>query len=122
MTMPVNSLFEETPINRTLQLIGGKYKIYIIWKLMSGPMRFGELRAFFSGVTAHILSRQLKELEADGLIRREVKSENPPWVEYSLTTTGMSLIPVIDAMAEWGAAYIDMEREKAKLGAHPRTD
>lgn len=118
--MVASNIFEETPINRTLQLIGGKYKIYIIWKLMDGPMRFGELRSFFKGVTAHILSRQLKELEADGLVRREVKSENPPWVEYSLTTTGLSLIPVIDAMAEWGAAYIDMEREKAKFGAASR--
>ena len=104
--------FEDTPISRLMQVLGGKYKIYIIWRLMDGPMRFGELHAFFKGVTAHILSRQLKELEADGLVSRKVVSENPPWVEYSLTSTGLSLIPVIDAMAEWGAAFQEMEREK----------
>ena len=105
------------PVETTLKLIGGKYKMYIIWRLMDGPKRFGELRTFFSGITAHILSLQLKELESDGLIRREVKSENPPWVEYSLTSTGVTLLPVIEAMAEWGAAYQEMEREK---GLAPR--
>lgn len=102
-----------TPLGRTLELIGGKYKPYIIWRLIDGPMRFGELQAFLSGVSAHMLSRQLKELERDSLIRREVKSEIPPWVEYSLTSTGMSLIPVIEAMSEWGAAYEEMERDRS---------
>ena len=113
--------FDGYLLGRTLQVIGGKYKMYIIWRLMDGPKRFGELRTFFSGITAHILSLQLKELESDGLIRREVKSENPPWVEYSLTSTGMSLLPVIDTIAEWGAAYIDMENEKAKLSGSSRS-
>ena len=110
--MPVSRIFEDTPINRTIQLIGGKYKVYIVWKLMDGPMRFGELLSFFEGISAHILSRQLKEMEADGLVSRRVVSENPPWVEYSLTSTGITLLPVIEAMAEWGAAYQEMEREK----------
>ncbi len=111
----------ECPVRATVRLLGGKYKSVVIWRLMDGPKRFGELRTFFSGITAHILSLQLKELESDGLIRREVKSENPPWVEYSLTSTGMSLLPVIDAIAEWGAAYIDMENEKAKLSGSSRS-
>lgn len=115
--MPVNRAFEDTPINRTIQLIGGKYKVYIVWRLMDGPMRFGELLSFFKGISAHILSRQLKEMEADGLVSRRVVSENPPWVEYSLTSTGITLLPVIEAMAEWGAAYQEMEREK---GLAPR--
>ena len=116
-------VLEESPISTTLDLLGGKYRVHIIWALVNGPKRFGQLHSsFFLDVNANVLSRQLKELEADGLVHRNVVSDNPPWVEYSLTTTGMSLIPVIDAMAEWGAAYIDMEREKAKFGAHPRTD
>lgn len=112
--------FEDTPLSRTLEVIGGKYKTYIIWRLSSGPMRFGELHSFFQGVTAHILSRQLRELERDGLVSRKVVSENPPWVEYSLTTTGISLLPVIEAMAEWGAAYVDMERMKSQLSGSSR--
>lgn len=104
---------DDTPISRTIAILGGKYKPYIVWRLEGGPMRFGELHSFFQGVTAHILSRQLKDLEADGLISRKVISENPPWVEYSLTSVGRSLIPVIESMAEWGAAYMEMEREKA---------
>lgn len=115
--MPVSRIFEDTPINRTIQLIGGKYKVYIVWKLIDGPMRFGELLSFFEGISAHILSRQLKEMEADGLVSRRVVSENPPWVEYSLTSTGITLLPVIEAMAEWGAAFQEMEREK---GLAPR--
>lgn len=113
--MFLNSTVDDTPISRTISVLGGKYKPYIVWRLEGGPMRFGELHSFFKGVTAHILSRQLKELEADGLISRKVISENPPWVEYSLTSVGMSLIPVIEAMAEWGAAYMEMEQEKAAV-------
>lgn len=116
----MSSPIDETPLNRTLELIGGKYKLYIIWRLQDGPMRFGELRDFFSGATSHILSRQLKELTNDGLISRRVVSENPPWVEYSLTTTGITLIPLIESMAEWGAAYQDMEREKSRLSGSSR--
>lgn len=115
------STIEDTPLSRTLEVIGGKYKTYIIWRLTDGPMRFGELHSFFKGATAHILSRQLRELERDGLISRKVVSENPPWVEYSLTTVGLSLVPVIEAMAEWGAAYVDMEREKAQFSGSSRS-
>ncbi len=112
--------FDGTPLGRTLQLIGGKYKPYVLWRLQDGPLRYSELRSFFVGITPHMLTKQLKELEADGLLARREVSMNPPWVEYSLTTTGMSLLPVIEAMAEWGAAYMEMESEKTRLSGSSR--
>ena len=111
----------ECPVRATVRLLGGKYKSVVIWSLRNGKKRFSEIQAMIPEATGKMLTKQLRELEADGLIRREVKSENPPWVEYSLTSTGMSLLPVIDVIAEWGAAYIDMENEKAKLSGSSRS-
>ena len=106
----------------TLDIIGGKYRVHIIWALMDGPKRFGQLHSsYFRDVNANVLSRQLKELEADGLITRRVLSDNPPWVEYALTTTGQTLIPLLEAMSEWGSLYQDMEREKARLSGSSRS-
>ena len=115
-------VLEESPISTTLDLLGGKYRVHIIWALVNGPKRFGQLHSsFFLDVNANVLSRQLKELEADGLVHRNVVSDNPPWVEYSLTTTGQTLIPLLEAMSEWGALYQDMEREKARLNGSSRS-
>lgn len=114
-------ILEDSPISRTLDIIGGKYRVHIIWALMDGPKRFGQLHSsYFRDVNANVLSRQLKELEADGLITRRVLSDNPPWVEYALTTTGQTLIPLLEAMSEWGSLYQDMEREKARLSGSSR--
>lgn len=101
-----------SPINRTVQLIGGKYKPSILWLISEQPRRFSELEAILTDATPRMLSKHLRELEEDGLVIRTVVQESPLKVEYSLTTTGMSLIPVLEAMTEWGAAYQDMEREK----------
>ena len=106
--------YRAIPIVTTLELIGGKYKALILWALMDGRRRFGEIHCLMPSATSSMLSRQLKELEADGLVRKTVVSENPPWVEYSLTSLGTSLMPVIEEMALWGAAYLEMESSRAQ--------
>ena len=90
----------------TLAVIGGKWKPVILYKLArEGILRFSDLRREISGVTERMLSRQLRELERDGLVHREVYKQVPPKVEYSLTKLGCSLIPILVSMREWGVAY-----------------
>jgi len=90
----------------TLTVIGGKWKPIILYLLArEGIMRFSDLRREITGVTERMLSRQLRELEQDGLVNREVYKQVPPKVEYSLTKLGGSLIPILMSMREWGVAY-----------------
>lgn len=95
-----------SPVSATLELIGGKYKALILWNLADGRHRFSELRKMISGATPKMLTQQLRELEAQKLINREVFPVVPPKVEYSLTETGRSLMPIIKAMRDWGAEYL----------------
>lgn len=95
------------PVESTLHLIGGKYKSLILWKLMGGTLRFSVLRKEIASATPKMLTRQLRELEADGLIRREVYPVVPPKVEYSLTEFGRSIGPVLEAMYSWGTGYLN---------------
>lgn len=94
------------PVEATLELIGGKYKALILWHLADGKLRFSQLRKAVSGATAKLLTQQLRELEADALVHREVYPVIPPKVEYSLTETGRSLMPILVAMRDWGAGYL----------------
>ena len=90
----------------TLAVIGGKWKPIILYHLsLAEAVRFGELRRGMHDVTERMLTRQLRELEADGLIHREVYREVPPRVEYSLTDMGASLIPILKQMQAWGVEY-----------------
>src|SRR5688572_21067260 len=90
------------PAESTLQVLSGRWKVPIVWHLFGGTMRFSELRAALGEVTAKMLVQQLRELERDGVVKRRVYLQVPPKVEYSLTPTGRSLKPVIDAMCRWG--------------------
>lgn len=94
------------PVETTLDLIGGKYKALILWHLSDGTLRFSELRKMISGATPKMLTQQLRELEAQNLIHREVFPVIPPKVEYSLTELGNTLMPVLEAMRNWGADYL----------------
>ena len=94
------------PVEATLELIGGKYKALILWHLSQGILRFSELRQVTKGATPKMLTQQLRELEAHDLVHREVYPVIPPKVEYSLTETGRSLMPVLVAMRDWGADYL----------------
>ena len=93
------------PIELSLAIIGGKWKMPVIWRLKNGPIRYGELRRSLPKVTHKMLTQQLRELEQDEIIKRKVYSEVPPKVEYSLTLLGESIIPVIDLLREWGEQY-----------------
>lgn len=93
------------PIELSLSIIGGKWKILIIWEMKDRSQRYGELKRSLPKVTHKMLTQQLRELEADEIINRKVYSEIPPKVEYSLTLLGKSVIPVIDLLREWGEEY-----------------
>ena len=97
---------EICPVAATLDLIGGKYKALILWYLSDGRRRFSELRKMISSATPKMLTQQLRELDAHKLIHREVFPVVPPKVEYSLTETGRSLMPILTAMRDWGAEYL----------------
>lgn len=89
------------PMEATLDLIGGKYKALILWHLKDQTLRFNEMRRLISKATPKVLTQQLRELEKDDLIHREVYPVVPPKVEYSLTDNGKSLIPILNEMCEW---------------------
>jgi DNA-binding HxlR family transcriptional regulator len=86
----------------TLDVIGGKWKSVILWHLKLDAKRYSELRKLIPGVTARMLTNQLRELEQDDVIKRTVFAEVPPRVEYALTETGKSLRPLLDALGQWG--------------------
>ena len=94
------------PVGATLDLIGGKYKALILWHLAKSKLRFSQLNKLIPGATAKMLTQQLREMEAQDLIHREVYPVVPPKVEYSLTDLGKSLMPVLIAMRDWGSEYL----------------
>jgi len=93
-------------IDVTLAVVGGKWKASILWHLARETMRFSDLQRQFAETTRKMLTQQLRELEADGLVHREVYPQVPPKVEYSLTGKGRSLTPVLDMMCDWGREYL----------------
>ena len=93
------------PVETTLMLIGDKWKVLILRDLMNGTKRFGELKKSIGTVSQKVLTAQLRDMEEKGLLTRKVYAEVPPRVEYTLTGTGYSLKPVLDAMWAWGADY-----------------
>lgn len=93
------------PVETTLDVIGGKWKGIILYQLLNGTKRFNEFRRLNPGITQFMLTLQLRELERDGIIHREIYKEVPPRVEYSLTDFGRTLEPVIMSMKAWGESY-----------------
>ena len=93
------------PVETTLTLISDKWKVLILRDLLTGAKRFGQLKKSLDGVSQKVLTAQLRQMEHSGLLTRTVYPEVPPRVEYTLTELGYSLKPVLDAMADWGAAY-----------------
>ena len=92
----------ECPVTNALKLIGGKWKLIIMHLLSKRTMRFGELKREINSITQQMLSKQLKEMEKDGLVNRKVYEVVPPHVEYSLTTFGKSGMPIIKSLINWG--------------------
>lgn len=107
-TRPNNPLpITHCPVEATINLIGGKYKSLILWRLTDGTMRFSQLRKEVPCATPKMLTQQLRELEKDGFIIRTVYPVVPPKVEYSLTPFGKSIKPVLKAMFKWGSGYLE---------------
>lgn len=104
----------QCPVEVTLQLIGGKYKTLILWHLIDKTLRFNELSKIIPSATPKMLTQQLKELERDGFIHREVYPVVPPKVEYSLTDFGKSIIPILESMCSWGTNYLELSACQSK--------
>ena len=93
-------------IDVTLGVVGGKWKASILWHLAQQTMRFSDLQRQFSDTTRKMLTQQLRELETDGLVHREVYPQVPPKVEYSLTPKGMSIYPILQQMCSWAREHL----------------
>lgn len=93
------------PVETTLMLIGDKWTVLILRDLMTGTKRFGELKKSIGSISQKVLTAQLRDMEQKGLLTRMVYAEVPPRVEYTLTDTGYSLKPVLDALWTWGEQY-----------------
>jgi DNA-binding HxlR family transcriptional regulator len=99
------------PVETTLHAIGGQWKVLVLHHLLEGKKRFGELSRALRGISARTLTRQLRELESDGIIHRQVHQQIPPKVEYSLSAAGKKLQPVLFAMHDWG---LELARERLR--------
>ena len=93
------------PVEATLELIGGKWKGIILYHLLAGRLRFSELKRQIPCVTQRMLTKQLRELETDGLVTRTVHAEVPPRVEYELTDEGKSLKAILNSLKKWGSSH-----------------
>lgn len=105
--------YYDCPIEATFKVIGGKWKAISIYYLIDDAKRFGDLMNLLETVSARMLAKQLKELEADGIVTRKLFGEVPPRVEYSLTDYGRTLLPLINAICEWGEERLQKTGEKA---------
>lgn len=104
-TRPITPLERQCAVEVTVGVIGGKWKPIILFHLMGDARRFSELHRLLPQVGDRVLTRQLRELEADGIVHRDIFAEVPPRVEYSLTEDGRSLVPVLEMMSRWGDAF-----------------
>jgi DNA-binding HxlR family transcriptional regulator len=102
------------------EVIGGKWKALILWEISVKPRRFGELRRLLPGISEKMLIQQLREMEADGIVHREVFREVPPRVEYSLTETGASLNEALGPLADWGEKHAKRTGAKRQRSARTR--
>ncbi|MEM8915994.1 MAG: helix-turn-helix domain-containing protein [Pseudomonadota bacterium] len=96
----------QCPVTHCVRVIGGKWKPVILFMIDKDVGRFGQMRRHLAGISKQMLTKQLRELEEDGVITRTVFAEVPPRVEYALTDRGRSLLPVIGAMRDWGEAHM----------------
>lgn len=96
------------PIDLSLNILSGKWKLKILWELSNGKMRFNQLQKSLPNITTRILTDQLRTLEEEKIIKRTVFPEVPPKVEYSLTEIGISIFPILEVLCEWGKKYKEM--------------
>jgi len=110
------------PVETAIEIIGGRWKVLILQELFAGTRRFSELHRALSGVSHRTLTAQLRELETHGIVRRKVHRQVPPKVEYSLTTVGETLRPVIAVMHDWAEGYSRQRVAKPKTRSQIETE
>lgn len=98
-------IIEQCPMDVTINILSGKWKMSILWHLSKGVIRFNELQRLLNNITQKTLTLQLRELERDGIIYRKIYAEVPPKVEYGLTKLGESMKPILRSMCDWGKNY-----------------
>ena len=106
MALPTSVSEQDCPVTYCMSKIGGKWKPIILFLISKGANRFGILHRGIEGISKQMLTQQLRQLEKDGILDREIFAEIPPRVEYSLTEYGRSILPVITAMRDWGIAHM----------------
>ncbi len=106
-----NKVLTKCPMSFTIEMIGGRWKTIILYQLRNEPLRFGQLKKMLTLTTEKMLAQQLKQLELDGLVVRDAKEIVPPHVEYYLSEKGKTLLPVLEAMAEWGEVHNQLTKE-----------
>ena len=111
---PINVPYR-CPVTATIQLIGGKWKIIILWAISNNVSRFGELQRAIPSITKKMLTSELRALESDGFINRKVYPVVPPKVEYTITPLGDTLRPVLNAMGDWGQRYALPKQDERKI-------
>ncbi|MBL1225265.1 helix-turn-helix transcriptional regulator [Enterococcus sp. BWR-S5] len=104
----MNKPLPKCPVETTLMLISDRWKVLILRDLMDGTKRFGELQRSIGTISKKVLTSNLRAMEADGLLTREIFAEVPPRVEYTLTDVGYSLKSILDAMLDWGTSYQEL--------------
>jgi len=97
------------PVNATLRVLGGKWKLPILWYLQDGTRRYSELQKQIGDITPKMLAQELRDLEHDGIVSRKVYAVVPPKVEYSLTSYGRTLRPLLEQMGSWGSRHVRRE-------------
>jgi DNA-binding HxlR family transcriptional regulator len=100
------SEFGTAAVNATINVLGGKWKLLLLWHISTGPKRYGLLKRLVPSISEKVLIQQLRELEHDGIIIRHVFAEVPPHVEYSLSEYGESLLPIIEVLCTWGENHL----------------
>lgn len=111
MTFTRNGKNYLCPVEAALDVIGGKWKTLILWALGEDTLRFNELQKKLFNINTKMLTKQLRELEEDGVIKRTVYPQVPPRVEYEITDFGKTLIPILEALSAWGADYLGIDDE-----------
>lgn len=105
------------PVQATINVLSGKWKVQAVWRLSFGPLRFAELRDLLQGVSEKVLTAQLRELEKDGIVTRREARTSSPKVTYSLSRSGETLIPLLEGLCDWGSKQFGI---KPNLPHHPQ--
>lgn len=103
--MPIVKELPLVPAERTIKIIGGRWKVFVLYHLFEGPRRLSELRRAIPDVSQKVLVQQLRELEEHGIVHREIFAEVPPRVVYSATPLGLSLRAIVSSLCEWGRRH-----------------